>query len=582
MAELETKDASNGISQAKTLDDEQRVRVLSPSMLIIKRFFRNKLAMVGIFILVAMFLFSFLGGVVSPYGETEVFRTTEIALKDYAGATVNTEFRYTESEGSTLSPAASAQFILAVNNGEETFVSKDLEYTLVKDGEDFYRIFGLSEIASVSSVKGKVAFKESVEGSVSDAVKEACKKAIEAEQTSFEVDGATYSVYRDGKFYTLAQEKELAIASKKIFNTYSAETKLSYEFQYQAELAVNGKKTSFEADGVTYTAEYDADGENVVFYNADGIEYAGISNMLINAVGGNSFLSVDFKQAVAEAIAEEKDEFLYVNAETNEEETYKIERKNEQYTIRRYQEISVNSVFEAPSLKHLLGTDGNGMDILTRLMYGGRISLLIGFVVVIIEIVIGIIIGGVAGYFGKWIDNILMRLVEIVQCIPSMPLYIILGSIMDYYKLDGRIRIYMLCIILGILSWPAVARMVRGQILSLREQEFMIATEATGIKTHHRIFKHLIPNVIPQLIVIATMDLGSIILSEATLSFLGLGVKYPYASWGNIINAVNDIYVMTNYWFVWIPAGLLILLTVLGFNFVGDGLRDAFDPKMKR
>lgn len=582
MAELETKDASNGISQAKTLDDEQRVRVLSPSMLIIKRFFRNKLAMVGIFILVAMFLFSFLGGVVSPYGETEVFRTTEIALKDYAGATVNTEFRYTESEGSTLSPAASAQFILAVNNGEETFVSKDLEYTLVKDGEDFYRIFGLSEIASVSSVKGKVTFKESVEGSVSDAVKEACKKAIEAEQTSFEVDGAAYSVYRDGKFYTLAQEKELAIASKKIFNTYSAETKLSYEFQYQAELAVNGKKTSFEADGVTYTAEYDADGENVVFYNADGTEYAGISNMLINAVGGNSFLSVDFKQAVAEAIAEEKTEFLYVNAETNEEETYKIERKNEQYTIRRYQEISVNSVFEAPSLKHLLGTDGNGMDILTRLMYGGRISLLIGFVVVIIEIVIGIIIGGVAGYFGKWIDNILMRLVEIVQCIPSMPLYIILGSIMDYYKLDGRIRIYMLCIILGILSWPAVARMVRGQILSLREQEFMIATEATGIKTHHRIFKHLIPNVIPQLIVIATMDLGSIILSEATLSFLGLGVKYPYASWGNIINAVNDIYVMTNYWFVWIPAGLLILLTVLGFNFVGDGLRDAFDPKMKR
>ena len=124
--------------------------------------------------------------------------------------------------------------------------------------------------------------------------------------------------------------------------------------------------------------------------------------------------------------------------------------------------------------------------------------------------------------------------------------------------------------------------MVRGQILSLREQEFMVATEATGVRISRRIFRHLIPNVIPQLIVIATMGLGDVILMEATLSFLGIGVKFPYASWGNIVNAVNDVYVLTNFWFVWIPAGFLILLPVLGFNFVGDGLRDAFDPKMKR
>ena len=110
----------------------------------------------------------------------------------------------------------------------------------------------------------------------------------------------------------------------------------------------------------------------------------------------------------------------------------------------------------------------------------------------------------------------------------------------------------------------------------------MVATEAMGIRTNKRIFKHLIPNVLPQLIVIATMDLGSVILTEASLSFLGLGVKFPAASWGSIINAVNDTYVMTNFWWIWIPAGICILLTVLGFNFVGDGLRDAFDPKMKR
>ena len=124
--------------------------------------------------------------------------------------------------------------------------------------------------------------------------------------------------------------------------------------------------------------------------------------------------------------------------------------------------------------------------------------------------------------------------------------------------------------------------MVRGQILSLREQEFMVAAEATGLSVSRRIFRHLVPNVIPQLIVICTMGLGGIILTESTMSFLGLGVKFPYASWGNIIQSVSNVYVMTNYWFVWIPAGFMILITVLGFNFVGDGLRDAFDPKMKR
>ena len=136
--------------------------------------------------------------------------------------------------------------------------------------------------------------------------------------------------------------------------------------------------------------------------------------------------------------------------------------------------------------------------------------------------------------------------------------------------------------VLGILGWTCIARVVRGQILSLREQDFMVATEATGIRVSRRIFRHLVPNVMPLLIVQATMSLGSIIITEATLSFLGLGVKYPLASWGSIINAATDVHIMTNYWFIWIPAGVLIVLTVLGFNFVGDGLRDAFDPKMKR
>ena len=190
--------------------------------------------------------------------------------------------------------------------------------------------------------------------------------------------------------------------------------------------------------------------------------------------------------------------------------------------------------------------------------------------------------GGISGYFGKWVDNLIMRIVDIFYCIPSMPLIIILGAAMDAMRVNPTVRMIYLMLILGFLGWPGIARMVRGQILSLREQEFMTAAEATGLSVSRRIFKHLVPNVIPQLIVSVTMGLGGTIITEATLSFLGLGVKFPFASWGNIINDVNDTYVLTNYWFIWIPAGVCLLVTVLAFNLVGDGLRDAFDPRMKR
>ncbi len=238
--------------------------------------------------------------------------------------------------------------------------------------------------------------------------------------------------------------------------------------------------------------------------------------------------------------------------------------------------------FEAPSHSHLAGLDSNGMDIMTRLMFGGRISLTIGFIVVGIEIIIGIVIGGIAGFYGGFIDGLCMRIVDIFNCIPFLPVMLIVGSIIDKLNVDKTKNIYILMLMMGVLGWPGIARLVRGQILSLREQEFMIAAEAVGLKVRRRIFRHLIPNIIPQLIVIATMGLGGIILTEASLSFLGFGVRYPVPSWGNMINAVNDPYILQKYLFTWVPPGLLIFLTVIAFNFVGDGLRDAFDPKMKR
>lgn len=236
----------------------------------------------------------------------------------------------------------------------------------------------------------------------------------------------------------------------------------------------------------------------------------------------------------------------------------------------------------APSKSHWLGTNEMGQDMLARLMYGGRISLMVGFVVVVVEMLLGVTMGGLAGYYGKWVDMVVMRLVEMFVSIPFIPLMLIISSLLISLKVSPQYKIYYTMFIMGVVYWAGVARMIRGNILSLREMEYMQACEATGISVRKRIFKHLIPNTMPLIIVMATMDLGGVILMESTMSFLGIGVGVPYASWGNMVSSVKDNVIMRNCPWIWIPPGIMILFTVLAFNFVGDGLRDAFDPRMKR
>lgn len=238
-----------------------------------------------------------------------------------------------------------------------------------------------------------------------------------------------------------------------------------------------------------------------------------------------------------------------------------------------------------PNSKNILGTDQFGYDVLTRLMYGGRVSLTLSFIVIFAETALGTVIGAIAGYFGGVVDQIIMRIVDVFNCLPGLPILLLAAALLDGWGVKPNQKIYWLMLILTIFGWSGIARMVRGQILSLREQEFMIAAEATGLSVKHKIFKHLIPNVMPQLIVQATLGLGGVILYEATLSWMGLGIPFPYAAWGTMINATSGASgreILQFYPNLWVPAGFLIVMAVLGFNFVGDSLRDAFDPKARR
>ncbi|MCR5468058.1 MAG: ABC transporter permease [Lachnospiraceae bacterium] len=505
-----------------------------------------------------MFLFSFLGGVLCPYSQSQVFYRDEEILKDYAGATKIDQYEIHAVDGVTLPSDIYSKTLIAASTGNYVVETRDGQTLgLLNVGDNVFII------TTIEETKKLVKNNENYDAAV-------------AEGLNYFRDGDTVYMFVDNgtPIPTVYTTTEIAVASMKSFTAYDQNSVLTYDFYRNALVATALGMDEFEADGTSYTVK-----EDVIYAGSE--EYALVSDMNFNAANSGVYLTPEYKTVALEAI-EAGESVFYFNDEDGTEVEYQIENKNGQYTIKKYQTTRVIDSFSSPSKAHWVGTDANGMDLLARLMYGGRISLLIGFVVIFIEVFIGMIIGGVAGFFGGWVDNILMRLVDVVYCIPTMPLYLILGSIMDYYQAGATTRIYMLCVIMAVIGWVGIARIVRGQILSLREQEFMVAAEATGISTYRRIFKHLIPNVVPQLIVFASMGLGDVILAEATLSFLGLGIKYPAASWGSIINAVNDSYVMRSYLFVWLPAGLFILLTVLAFNFIGDGLRDAFDPKMKR
>lgn len=237
---------------------------------------------------------------------------------------------------------------------------------------------------------------------------------------------------------------------------------------------------------------------------------------------------------------------------------------------------------KAPSAQHWLGTDFIGRDIYTRLLLAGRISLIIGLLTMLLSVTLGYLLGALSGYAGGLTDRFIMRFADLMMTIPSLPLLIVMGAMLAELDFSPDSRVYMVIVMLSLLEWPKLARLVRGQILSLRERDFMLATQVLGLSARRRIFGHLLPNTVPILVVMATMAVANAILSESALSYLGLGVVPPMASWGNMMDAANSLIDFQRRPWLWMPPGIAIFFTVVAINVLGDGLRDALDPKMKR
>ncbi|NNG00897.1 MAG: ABC transporter permease [Desulfobacteraceae bacterium] len=230
-------------------------------------------------------------------------------------------------------------------------------------------------------------------------------------------------------------------------------------------------------------------------------------------------------------------------------------------------------ILSPPSSAHFLGTDSVGRDVASRLIYAGRVSLSVGVVAVSISIVIGTVLGSLAGFFGRWVDSVIMRGVDVVICFPVLFLIITISTLL-------KPSIYTTMIVIGLVSWTNTARLVRGEILKVREFEFVESSRALGARNGRIIFRHILPNIMAPIVVQATLQTAQAILIEASLSFLGVGVQQPIPSWGNMLNEAMSLTILAFKPMIWFSPGIAIVITVLSINFIGDGLRDALDPKL--
>lgn len=236
-------------------------------------------------------------------------------------------------------------------------------------------------------------------------------------------------------------------------------------------------------------------------------------------------------------------------------------------------EANLTKVAQSPSKEHILGTDLSGRDNFSRLIYGSRVSITIGISAMLFTVVIGVILGSLSGYFGGMIDGIIMRLTDLALSLPFLVLAITIISIVE------KMTIGIFVTIIALTSWPTLTRIVRGTFLTLREREFIQGAKAIGASNFRIVVKHLLPNAIGPIIVNATLLMATMIIAESALSFIGMGIPQPTPSWGNMLTEAQNIRILRNNPEAWIPPGLCILITVLAINFIGDGLRDAFDPK---
>ena len=616
-----------GASKELTDDEKFAVEKLeSPSQMAFKAFFRRKLAVVALVVLISLFLLVFIGPTVVPmdlnytdplqanlapnYTFMKVPADMENDVKVISGTSGFTVGLSNDNKvyvwGSTkdvLSNADYAKLPDEVANGEVAFVSAGSDHIIAITAEGKVVGWGNKNTGQF----GVISNPNDPYIQMPDVI---LNGTIDASQVQQLICGyqCTAIVMKDGTMYTWGNyNSQLSLQEMNTKFTEGVE-KVAFSNYYGLMLMKDGSVTGGQTlsfNQVSAFSSTEGKIKNLKSYLSDkkAIDVAATNNCYAavmedgsivawgaaeygekdvpTAPAGEKYVSVVAGTRHFVALTDKGTVMAwghndYGQTDVTGKHAVKVMAGSKQtYLIDENDDVTDKAGFKG----YLMGTDNRGRDVFTRIIHGGKMTMTIGAVAVIVSTIIAIIVGCLSGYFGGWVDMLLMRITEIFSSIPFLPFAMMLSYVIRTMPIDETMRIFIIMVMLGLLSWTGLARMIRAQVLAEREKEFVIAAQSMGIKESAIAFKHILPNVISIILVNITLDFAGCLLTESSLSYLGFGVQQPQPTWGNMLNGANNSIVIQNYWWQWVFPAIFLAIATISINIIGDALRDVLDPK---
>ena len=625
-----TKRMFMGASKELTQDEMLFVeKIESPGMMAVKAFFRRKLAVTALVVLVAMFMLVFIGPNFFPMDLTYTDNLQANMAPNYSLLDIPDELASDVRDISGF-----ANFSVGVSNANKLYIwgattnnLTNVDMTIfpdaIKDDNVAFAAAGSDHIIAITT-DGKVVgwgnssngqygyLKAGDEQFYTQMPKELIEGTIDASQVRQLLCGyqATALVMNDGTLYMwgnnnamlslkefVASEELSSGVQKVAFSNYY--TLALYEdgtVSGGSSMSLNMQSAYSSKDGAIMNLRAYLDGKKVVDVAATNNCYALVlDDGSIVTFGAAEYGELDVPTLAAgekyTSVAGGTRHFVALTDGGNIEawghndggqlnvdgadaaDVFACSKQT--YVIDENDDVTDKSGFRG----YLFGTDNRGRDILTRIIHGGKMTMTIGAVAVIVSTIIAIIIGCLSGYFGGWVDMLLMRITEICSSIPFLPFAMMLSYVIRTMPIGETTRIFIIMVMLGLLSWTGLARMIRAQVLAEREKEFVIAAQSMGIKESRIAFKHILPNVASIILVNLTLDFAGCMLTESSLSYLGFGVQQPQPTWGNMLYGANNSIVIQNYWWQWLFPAIFLAIATISINIIGDALRDVLDPK---
>ncbi len=616
------------LGASRELTDEEKFAVEnleSPSKLAVKAFFRRKLAVAALVVLVSLFLFVFIGPYFIPMNLSYTDPLQANIAPNYSMLSVPKELQSDIKDINGI-----ANFTVGVSNSNTLYMwgfTKDAlsgnQYDRfpaeIKEGNVLFAAAGSDHVIAITTegkivgwgngTNGQYGYVRNPDDPYMQMPVEFIEGTIDATKVQQLICGyQATGLILDGKLYLWGNEKTLLNMTELAEKYSEGVQKIAFSNYYGLVLFEDGTVTagnSLSFQGMSAASSKGQkiknlkgylEGKKIVDIAATNNCYALLADdgelIVFGAVqydenkipalnSGDRFVSV--KSGIRHFAATTQNGLIYTwghndggQASISGVAADKVFTGSKQtYVVDENDDLTQKAGLKG----YIFGTDNLGRDTFTRIVHGGKMTMTIGAVAVIVSSLIAIIVGCLSGYFGGWVDMLLMRITEIFSAIPFLPFAMMLSYVIRTMPIDETTRIFIIMVILGLLSWTGLARMIRAQVLSEREKEFVIAAQSMGVKEGRIAFKHILPNVISVILVSMTLDFAGCLLTESSLSYLGFGVQQPQPTWGNMLNGANNSIVIQNYWWQWLFPSIFLAIATISINIIGDTLRDVLDPK---